>query len=59
MRARQLGIKWIVDRVLAAIGLVVLAPVFAAIWVWVRRDAGKPVFITQLRAGKDGCRSGS
>jgi lipopolysaccharide/colanic/teichoic acid biosynthesis glycosyltransferase len=54
VKALQPGIKWIVDRVLAAIGLLVLAPVFAAIWVWVRRDAGKPVFITQLRAGKDG-----
>jgi lipopolysaccharide/colanic/teichoic acid biosynthesis glycosyltransferase len=54
MRSLQLGIKWIADRVLAAVGLVVLAPVFAAVWVWVRRDAGKPVFITQLRAGKDG-----
>jgi lipopolysaccharide/colanic/teichoic acid biosynthesis glycosyltransferase len=54
MARLQLGVKWVVDRVLAAVGLVVLAPVFAAIWVWVRRDAGKPVFMTQLRAGKDG-----
>jgi lipopolysaccharide/colanic/teichoic acid biosynthesis glycosyltransferase len=54
VRAAQLAVKWIADRVLAAFGLVLLAPVFAAIWVWVRRDAGKPVFITQLRAGKDG-----
>jgi lipopolysaccharide/colanic/teichoic acid biosynthesis glycosyltransferase len=53
-RALQLGVKWLVDRVLAALGLVVLAPVFAAIWVWVRRDAGRPVFMTQLRAGRDG-----
>ena len=50
----QLGVKWLFDRVLAALGLVLLAPVFAAIWVWVRRDAGKPVFMTQLRAGRDG-----
>jgi lipopolysaccharide/colanic/teichoic acid biosynthesis glycosyltransferase len=50
----QLVAKWIADRVLAALGLVVLAPVFAAIWVWVRRDAGKPVFITQRRAGRNG-----
>ena len=54
MRTLQLWIKWTVDRALAAFALVVLAPVFAAIWVWVRRDAGKPVFIAQLRAGKDG-----
>jgi lipopolysaccharide/colanic/teichoic acid biosynthesis glycosyltransferase len=54
MRGAQLAAKWVVDRILAALGLVLLAPVFAAIWVWVRRDAGRPVFITQLRAGKDG-----
>ena len=54
MKRAQLTLKWLVDRMLAAFGLVVLAPVFAAIWIWVRRDAGKPVFISQLRAGKNG-----
>jgi lipopolysaccharide/colanic/teichoic acid biosynthesis glycosyltransferase len=54
MRRPQLALKWIADRVLGALGLVLLAPVFGVIWVWVRRDAGKPVFISQLRAGKDG-----
>jgi lipopolysaccharide/colanic/teichoic acid biosynthesis glycosyltransferase len=54
MRSLQLGVKWIADRVLAAVGLVVLAPVLGAIWIWVRRDAGPPVFIAQLRAGKNG-----
>ncbi len=54
MRRAQLAVKWLVDRVLAAVGLVVLAPVFGAIWIWVRRDAGPPVFIRQQRAGKDG-----
>jgi lipopolysaccharide/colanic/teichoic acid biosynthesis glycosyltransferase len=42
------------DRVVAAVALVFLAPVFLAIWAWVRRDAGKPVFFTQQRSGKDG-----
>ena len=50
----ELGVKWIVDRVVAAVALVFLSPVFLAIWVWVRRDAGKPVFFTQLRSGRDG-----
>ena len=50
----QLAVKWVVDRLLAALGLVVLSPIFAAIWLWVRADAGKPVFLSQLRAGKDG-----
>ena len=54
MRGLQLRLKWLLDRVLAAASLVVLSPLFLAIWAWVRRDAGKPVFLTQLRAGKDG-----
>jgi lipopolysaccharide/colanic/teichoic acid biosynthesis glycosyltransferase len=54
LRRAQLALKWLVDRVLAAIALVFLSPVFAVVWAWVRRDAGKPVFFTQLRAGKDG-----
>ncbi len=54
MRRAQLAIKWVADRVVAALALVVLAPVFLAIWAWVRRDAGKPVFFKQLRAGRNG-----
>jgi len=54
VRGLQLRLKWLLDRVLAAASLVVLSPLFLAIWAWVRRDAGKPVFLTQLRAGKDG-----
>jgi lipopolysaccharide/colanic/teichoic acid biosynthesis glycosyltransferase len=54
MRTLQLAVKWLVDRVVAAVALLVLSPVFLAIWVWVRRDAGKPVFFAQLRSGKDG-----
>jgi lipopolysaccharide/colanic/teichoic acid biosynthesis glycosyltransferase len=54
MRTLQLGVKWLVDRVVATVALVCLSPIFLAIWVWVRRDAGKPVFFTQLRSGKDG-----
>ena len=53
-RRLQLGVKWVLDRLLAAVGLVALSPVLAAVWIWVRRDAGKPVFLTQLRAGRDG-----
>ncbi len=54
MKRGQLAVKWALDRVLAGAALLVLSPVFAAIWVWVRRDAGRPVFFMQLRAGKDG-----
>jgi lipopolysaccharide/colanic/teichoic acid biosynthesis glycosyltransferase len=54
VRGAQLWVKWMFDRVVAAVALVFLAPVFLAIWAWVRRDAGKPVFFTQQRSGKDG-----
>jgi lipopolysaccharide/colanic/teichoic acid biosynthesis glycosyltransferase len=54
VRRAQLAVKWALDRVLATFALLVLSPVFGAIWIWVRRDAGRPVFFTQLRAGKDG-----
>ena len=50
----QLAAKSAFDRVVAGAALLLLSPVFAAIWLWVRRDAGRPVFFTQLRAGKDG-----
>jgi len=53
-RPIQLGVKWVVDRVVAGAGLVVLSPVLAAIWLWVRIDAGRPVFLAQLRAGRNG-----
>jgi lipopolysaccharide/colanic/teichoic acid biosynthesis glycosyltransferase len=54
MKKGQLAAKWVLDRILAGIALVVFSPVLGVIWVWVRRDAGKPVFFMQLRAGKDG-----
>jgi lipopolysaccharide/colanic/teichoic acid biosynthesis glycosyltransferase len=54
VRQLQLSIKWVLDRLVGAVSLVLLSPVFLAIWAWVRRDAGKPVFLFQLRAGKDG-----
>jgi len=53
-RRAQLAAKWALDRALAAVALVFLAPVLGLIWIWVRLDAGRPVFMTQLRAGKDG-----
>jgi lipopolysaccharide/colanic/teichoic acid biosynthesis glycosyltransferase len=54
VKKAQLALKWALDRLFGTLALVVLSPVLAAIWVWVRRDAGKPVFFAQLRAGKDG-----
>ena len=54
MRRAQLALKWLFDRVVAALALVLLSPLFLAIWAWVRRDSGKPAFLAQLRAGKNG-----
>ncbi len=54
MRAVQRGIKWIVDRVLALVALVLLSPVFLVLTIWVLVDAGRPVLFVQRRTGKGG-----
>src|SRR4249920_2441403 len=48
------GVKWIVDRVAAAVLLVLLSPLLAAIAVWILVDGGRPAVLAQERAGKDG-----
>ena len=46
--------KAIADRVLAALALVLLSPLFAAIALWILVDDGRPVFLRQARAGRHG-----
>lgn len=53
-RPLRRGIKWIIDRVLAAIGLVLLSPVFVVLTIWVLIDAGRPVLFIQRRTGLRG-----
>jgi lipopolysaccharide/colanic/teichoic acid biosynthesis glycosyltransferase len=48
------AVKRIADRVLAAILLVLFAPLSAAIALWILIDGGRPVVLAQARAGKDG-----
>jgi lipopolysaccharide/colanic/teichoic acid biosynthesis glycosyltransferase len=48
------AVKGVLDRVLAALGLVLLSPVFAALAVWILLETGRPVIFRQRRAGKDG-----
>jgi lipopolysaccharide/colanic/teichoic acid biosynthesis glycosyltransferase len=48
------AVKSLGDRVLAAVGLVVLSPVFAGISAWILKESGRPVIFRQPRAGKDG-----
>ncbi len=47
--------KRLFDVVLSAVALVVLAPLFLAIAVWVRLDSRGPVFFRQIRVGRLGC----
>ncbi|RUO62645.1 sugar transferase [Pseudidiomarina insulisalsae] len=46
--------KRIFDVVSAAIGILLLSPVFLAIAVWIKLDSPGPVFFRQVRVGKDG-----
>ena len=49
-------LKRVVDRVAAAVLLVLLSPLLAAIAVWILLDGGRPVLLAQERVGKDGRR---
>ena len=50
----MLLLKYVLDRILALVGLVLLSPLFAGIALWILFESGRPVFLWQLRAGKDG-----
>jgi sugar transferase EpsL len=47
-------VKWIGDRIAAALLLILLSPLLAAIAVWILVDGGRPPILAQERAGKDG-----
>lgn len=47
-------IKRIFDFTAALAGLVVLAPLFLAVGIWIKLDSRGPVFFRQQRVGKDG-----
>lgn len=53
-RERGLDVKRIVDVVIAAVALVVLMPVLLVVAVSVSVFLGRPVFFTQVRAGRSG-----
>jgi lipopolysaccharide/colanic/teichoic acid biosynthesis glycosyltransferase len=48
------AVKAVVDRVGAAVALLLLSPVFAAIVGWIWLDDGRPALIAQERAGRNG-----
>jgi lipopolysaccharide/colanic/teichoic acid biosynthesis glycosyltransferase len=53
-RPLQRGVKRVLDPVVAALGLVLLSPLFAVIAVAVLVDSGRPVVYFSPRAGKNG-----
>jgi exopolysaccharide biosynthesis polyprenyl glycosylphosphotransferase len=53
-RGWQFGAKYAVDRVIAAITLVLLAPLFGLIALAILLTAGRPIFFRQRRVGRDG-----
>lgn len=54
MSTPSLVVKGMVDRVVAGLLLVLLAPVLLAVAVLVRRDSAGPAFFSQVRVGRDG-----
>ena len=54
MVALSRAIKRILDPILALFLLVLLAPLFLAISLWILLDSGRPTMFGQPRAGKDG-----
>jgi len=47
-------VKGALDRLLAALGLLLLWPVFAGLALWIVLESGRPVIFRQRRAGRDG-----
>jgi lipopolysaccharide/colanic/teichoic acid biosynthesis glycosyltransferase len=47
-------VKVIIDRLTAAVALVLLSPLLAAVALWIWLDDGRPALIAQERAGKGG-----
>jgi len=47
-------VKHALDRVLAALSLVLLSPLFAGIAVWILAESGRPVVLRQRRSGENG-----
>jgi lipopolysaccharide/colanic/teichoic acid biosynthesis glycosyltransferase len=48
------AVKWLLDRLGAALLLVVLSPLFAAIAIWILLETGRPVFLVQQRVRRGG-----
>ena len=53
-KSLQFAVKYLVDRVLAAVALLLLSPVMAATALAVWISLGRPIFFRQRRVGRDG-----
>ncbi|HEX4804697.1 MAG TPA: sugar transferase [Conexibacter sp.] len=53
-RGWQFAIKYAIDRIVAAVALVLLSPLYAALWLAVRLSSPGPVLFRQRRVGLDG-----
>jgi len=53
-KSLQFAVKYALDRILAAVGLVLLSPLMAATALAVRISVGRPIFFRQTRVGRDG-----
>jgi sugar transferase EpsL len=49
-------VKWVADRVAAAVFLILLSPLLVGIAIWILLDGGRPALLTQERVGKQGRR---
>lgn len=47
-------IKWLTDRIIATIALIVLSPLFLLLYIIIFLKMGSPVIFSQLRPGKNG-----
>ena len=50
----QIMLKRLFDLLLSLLGLVVCAPLFAGVMIWIRLDSAGPVFFRQVRVGLNG-----
>ncbi len=50
----QFRVKYAVDRILAAFGLLLLSPLLIAVSLGVLLSLGRPIFFRQMRIGRDG-----
>ncbi|PRC42225.1 sugar transferase [Mycobacterium sp. ITM-2017-0098] len=50
----QFPAKYVCDRIVAAVGLLMISPVFLALMMMVRLTSPGPIFLSQTRIGRDG-----